>query len=51
MRILQVFLFHFEAIPMEAIEKEREIHFKKQARHTILLFGNRNSFAQSRKKR
>ena len=37
--------------PMEAIEKEREIYFKKQARHTILLFGNRNSFAQSRKKR
>ena len=37
--------------PMEAIEKEREIYFKKQARHPILLFGNRNSFAQSRKKR
>ena len=36
--------------PMEAIEKEREIYFKKQV-HPILLFGNKSSFHQSRKKR
>ena len=35
---------------MEAIRKERENHFKKQAR-PILLFGNKSSFHQSRKKR
>ena len=34
--------------PMEAIEKEREIYFKKQAR-PILLFGNSSSFILSRK--
>ena len=35
---------------IEAIRKERENHFKKQAR-PILLFGNKSSFHQSRKKR
>ena len=35
---------------MEDIRKERENHFKKQAR-PILLFGNKSSFHQSRKKR
>ncbi len=35
---------------MEAIRKERENHFKKQAR-PILLFGNKSSFHQSRIKR
>ena len=35
---------------MEAIRKERENHFKKQAR-PILLFGNKSSFHRSRKKR
>ena len=35
---------------MEAIRKERENHFKKQAR-PILLFGNKSSFHQTRKKR
>ena len=37
--------------PMKTIEKEREIHFKKEIRPIRLLFGNRSSFAQSRKKR
>ena len=35
---------------MEDIRKERQNHFKKQAR-PILLFGNKSSFHQSRKKR
>ena len=36
--------------PMKSIEKERVNYFKKQVRRTILLYGNRSSFTQPRKK-